>query len=114
MRVDRSVEQDELHGGTRREGPSGTMTPGAFITKWRASELKERSAAQEHFIDLCRLLGEPTPAEADPTGEQYCFERGARKDGGGDGWAERASTPISTRRSASCGITRWRWRTRRC
>ena len=64
------------------------MTLGAFIAKWRASELKERSAAQEHFIDLCRLLGEPTPAEADPTGERYCFERGARKDGGGDGWAD--------------------------
>ncbi len=64
------------------------MTPGAFIAKWRASELKERSASQEHFIDLCRLLGEPTPAEADPAGERYCFERGARKDTGGDGWAD--------------------------
>ena len=64
------------------------MTPGEFIAKWRASELKERSAAQEHFIDLCRLLGEPTPAEADPAGERYCFERGARKDTGGDGWAD--------------------------
>ena len=58
------------------------MTPHEFITKWRASELKERSASQEHFIDLCRLLGEPTPVEADPTGETYCFERGARKDHG--------------------------------
>ena len=64
------------------------MTPGEFIAKWRASELKERSASQEHFIDLCRLLGEPTPADADPTGERYCFERGARKDTGGDGWAD--------------------------
>ena len=64
------------------------MTPYEFITKWRASALKERSAAQEHFIDLCRLLGEPTPAEADPSGETYCFERGARKDTGGDGWAD--------------------------
>ena len=64
------------------------MTPGAFIAKWRASELKERSAAQEHFIDLCRLLGQPTPAEADPMGESYCFERGAHKDSGGDGWAD--------------------------
>ena len=64
------------------------MTPHEFITKWRASELKERSASQEHFIDLCRLLGEPTPAEADPTGETYCFERGARKDSGDDGWAD--------------------------
>ena len=66
----------------------GTMTPGKFIAKWRASELKERSAAQEHFIDVCRLLDEPTPAEADPTGEHYCSERGARKDTGGDGWAD--------------------------
>ena len=64
------------------------MTPIEFIAKWRASELKERSAAQEHFIDLCRMLGEPTPAEADPAGEHYCFERGARKDSGGDGWAD--------------------------
>ena len=64
------------------------MTPGAFVAKWRAAELKERSAAQEHFIDLCRLLDEPTPAEADPAGDWYCFERGARKDTGGDGWAD--------------------------
>ena len=64
------------------------MTPNKFIAKWQASELKESSAAQEHFIDLCRLLGEPTPAEDDPTGERYCFERGARKDTGGDGWAD--------------------------
>ena len=47
------------------------MTPGEFIAKWRASELKERSAAQSHFNDLCGLLGEPTPT-----------------DSGGDGWAD--------------------------
>ena len=64
------------------------MTPGAFIAKWQASELTERSAAQSHFIDLCHLLGEPTPTDADPAGEWYCFERGARKDTGGDGWAD--------------------------
>ena len=64
------------------------MTPAEFIAKWRASELKERSAAQEHFIDLCRLLGEPTPADADPKGDYYCFERGAYKDSGGGGWAD--------------------------
>ena len=64
------------------------MTPNEFIAKWHASELKERSAAQEHFIDLCRLLGEPTPAEADPKGDRYCFERGALKDSGARGWAD--------------------------
>ena len=64
------------------------MNPNEFIAKWHASELKERSAAQEHFIDLCRLLDEPTPAEADPKGDHYCFERGALKDSGGEGWAD--------------------------
>ena len=66
----------------------GAMTPSEYIAKWRASELKERSAAQSHFNDLCRMLGEPTPTDADPAGEWYCFERGARKDTGGDGWAD--------------------------
>ena len=64
------------------------MDAQAFIAKWKASELKESSAAQEHFIDLCRLLDEPTPAEDDPSGQRYCFERGARKDTGGRGWAD--------------------------
>ena len=64
------------------------MTPNEFIAKWQASQLKERSAAQEHFINLCQLLDEPTPAEADPIGDKYCFERGARKDSGKDGWAD--------------------------
>ena len=47
------------------------MTAADFIVKWGKAELKERSAAQEHFIDLCRLLGHPTPAEADPTGDTF-------------------------------------------
>ena len=64
------------------------MTPNEFINKWHASKLKESSASQEHFLDLCRLLDEPTPAEADPLGEWFCFERGAQKDSGGDGWAD--------------------------
>lgn len=64
------------------------MTPTAFITKWRAVHLKERSAAQEHFLDLCHVLGEPTPAEVDPKGAWYCFERGASKLTGGNGWAD--------------------------
>jgi hypothetical protein len=64
------------------------FTVNDFIRKWRAVELKERSAAQEHFLDLCRLLGEPSPAQADPTGDFYCFERGATKTSGGEGWAD--------------------------
>jgi type II restriction/modification system DNA methylase subunit YeeA len=64
------------------------MTPDQFITKWKASELKERSAAQSHFIDLCLMLDEPAPTDADPRGEWYAFERGATKTTGGDGWAD--------------------------
>ena len=40
------------------------MEPQELIRKWAGATLKERSGAQEHFIDLCRLLGEPTPAGA--------------------------------------------------
>jgi len=41
------------------------MTPQQFIDKWSRADRTERQAAQEHFIDLCRVLGEPTPNEAD-------------------------------------------------
>ena len=64
------------------------VTVPAFIAKWSASRRTERAAAQEHFIDLCRLLGEQTPNEADPTGEDYAFEKGATKTSGGQGWAD--------------------------
>lgn len=64
------------------------MTPESFVAKWSKSELKERSACQEHFLDLCRLVGHPTPAEADPTGDSFCFERFAEKVDGSDGYAD--------------------------
>jgi hypothetical protein len=64
------------------------MTASEFIKKWQHVELKERSAAQEHFIDLCRLIGHPTPVELDPTGDCFCFERGVSKHGGGEGFAD--------------------------
>ena len=64
------------------------MNVGQFITKWRKVRLTERSAAQQHFLDLCALLGHPTPAAADPEGASFTFERGVTKRGGGDGWAD--------------------------
>ena len=67
---------------------NNNVTPEAFIRKWRHVQTKERAAAQEHFIDLCRLLGEPTPNEADPAGDWYAFERGAQRTGAGRGWAD--------------------------
>ena len=64
------------------------MTVADFIAKWRKVELKERSAAQEHFIDLCNVFEHPTPAAGDPTGTTYCFEKGISKQDGGDGFAD--------------------------
>lgn len=64
------------------------MTPDQFIEKWHASTLKEHSASQFHFNDLCKLLGVENPTDADPKGECYCFERGASKTAGGEGWAD--------------------------
>src|SRR5438876_5552410 len=57
------------------------MTPAEFKRKWHRYQGKESSAYQEHFSDLCRLLGQPTPAEADPTGsESFCFQKRVMKD----------------------------------
>ena len=63
------------------------MTPAEFAAKWFANTRAERAAAQEHFIDLCQMLGVPTP-NSDPHGTDYAFEKGAEKTGGGDGWAD--------------------------
>ena len=64
------------------------MTPADFVAKWKASSLTERAAAQAQFSDLCRMLDEPTPSEADPSGEWYAFEKGASKTTGAKGWAD--------------------------
>ncbi len=64
------------------------LSPAEFATKWVGSTRTERAASQEHFIDICRMLGVPTPNEADPTGDTYAFEKGAEKVGGGDGFAD--------------------------
>lgn len=50
------------------------MNPNQFVQKWRHNVLKEKSFYQEHFLDLCRLVGHPTPAEYDPSGEVFSFE----------------------------------------
>ena len=56
------------------------MSPQEFISKWRASTLNERASSHEHFIDLCHLLNEPTPVQADPAGAWYRFEKPGAND----------------------------------
>ncbi|MBI5347843.1 MAG: class I SAM-dependent DNA methyltransferase [Chloroflexi bacterium] len=71
---------------------TNTITPQDFVAKWRRADVKERSAYQEHFIDLCHLVGSPTPIEDDPKGERFMFEAGATRQAGGEvighGWAD--------------------------
>lgn len=64
------------------------MNAQEFVAKWARVKLCERAASQEHFIDLCRLLGHETPAAADPEGSHFCFEKGVRERGGGGGFAD--------------------------
>ncbi len=43
------------------------MTPQEFIAKWQRAKLSERSAAQQHFLDLCDLLRQaPSPTRTAP------------------------------------------------
>lgn len=64
------------------------MTANEFIKKWQGVQLKEKSAYQEHFLDLCKLVEHPSPVETDKEGVTFCFEKGAIKTGGGNGWAD--------------------------
>ncbi len=64
------------------------LTPQQFVAKWRGVRQSERAVAQQHFLDLCSLFGQPAPAAADPLGEWFTFEKGVTKTGGGRGWAD--------------------------
>ena len=59
--------------------PKPTMSAPAFVEKWGDNARRESASSQEHFIDLCRLVGVPTPNEADSTGSWYTFEAPARR-----------------------------------
>lgn len=65
-----------------------SISPQDFVSKWSKSKLRERAASQEHFIDICHLIGHLTPAEADPIGDAFTFDAGADKQSGGKGWAD--------------------------
>jgi hypothetical protein len=57
------------------------MPPVEFKKKWARYSGKETAAYQEHFNDLCELIGHPSPVAADPTGtESFCFQKRVIKD----------------------------------
>jgi hypothetical protein len=53
--LDRGRTSRAAAEATSREPMIG-MTPAEFATKWSQSQRNERAAAQEHLIDLCRML----------------------------------------------------------
>ncbi len=59
-----------------------------FVARWGRVTTSERASAQSHFNDLCDVFDHAHPLDVDPTGAYFTFEKGAKKDGGGDGWAD--------------------------
>ncbi|MGA2217306.1 MAG: hypothetical protein ABSG51_04420, partial [Terracidiphilus sp.] len=64
------------------------LTVADFVRRWKINSQSERASAQSQFNELCQLLGEKTPPEADPTGERYAFEKQVSKTRGGIGFAD--------------------------
>lgn len=64
------------------------LTIPELVNKWRNTKLSERSAAQSHFIDLCTALDQQAPVDVDSEGNTYTFEKGVKKNSGGDGFAD--------------------------
>ena len=64
------------------------MDAAAFVDKWRKSRRSERSASQEHFLDLCEVLKHPKPGAVDPKGLTFTTERRVKKEGGKHGFAD--------------------------
>jgi type II restriction/modification system DNA methylase subunit YeeA len=59
-----------------------------FVERWKASTLSERAASHSHFINLCEVLGQPPPAEADQTGDTFTFEKHVSTLDDGKGFAD--------------------------
>jgi hypothetical protein len=59
-----------------------------FQARWRATSFTEKAAAQSHFLDVCELVGHKKPAELDPAGAFFTFEKNLGKTGGGAGFAD--------------------------
>ena len=39
------------------------LSPEQFVAKWQNVNFGERRASQEMFLDICHLVGHPTPVE---------------------------------------------------
>lgn len=68
------------------------MTPQAFVAKWGPGGpghgLNERQGAQQHFIELCELLGVASPTGSNDGDSDYLFEKGTLALGQQRGFAD--------------------------
>jgi hypothetical protein len=64
------------------------MDPNAFVEKWTRNRRTEKSAAGEHFLDLCELVGHPKPGAIDGKGMTFTTEKSVVKSQGGRGFAD--------------------------
>lgn len=81
------------------------MIVAQLITKWQTSTLTEKASAQSHFADLCNVLGQPIPTDADTAGDSYAFEKGV-----GRTWRTRPSwwsaTSTASRSTPICSLSK--------
>lgn len=64
------------------------MNSQEFVATWRGNTSTEKQSYQQHFLDLCHLVGHLTPKQLDPDSKFFTFEAGAAKQSGGQGWAD--------------------------
>ena len=50
------------------------LGPEQFVAKWRNVDFGEKQASQEMFLDICALVGHPTPVEYGHS-EVFTFEK---------------------------------------
>ncbi len=74
------------------------MTPAEFKAIWAKASAKESASYQSHFDGICRMLGVPSPMEADPKGESFCYQKHVTKDGELFGTQDATGETASTER----------------
>jgi hypothetical protein len=63
-----------------RKLAAANMTASEFKTKWGRVQGKETSMYQSHFDDLCEMLSQKKPLEADPSGKDFfCYQKHVTK-----------------------------------
>jgi hypothetical protein len=48
-----------------------TLSPHEFVDKWKRVTAREKQIYQEHFLDLCYLVGHQTPNDKTSGGQDW-------------------------------------------